>query len=129
MIKDIEQKIEYKEYNKIYIPTEYLNENYKYTISGDEITIITNNNCYKNNYNNEYCDCMKYNEKYNIITEVYQCNRNPNNYILNSNQLTDDINYSYRITNDFKNNYIILYGIVIIALLFIITMKKNSRRL
>ena len=72
---------------------------------------------------------MKYNEKYNIITEVYQCNRNPSNYILNSNQLTDDVNYSYRITNDFKNNYIILYGIVIIALLFIITLKKNSRRL
>lgn len=128
MIKDTEQKIEYKNYNKIYIPSEYINENYKYTISGDEITIITNNNCY-NNYNNQYCDCMKYNEKYNIITEVYQCNRNPSNYILSSNQLTDDINYSYRITNDYKNNYIILYGIVIIALLFIITMKKNSRRL
>ena len=128
MIKDTEQKIKYKEYNKIYIPSEYINENYKYTISGDEITIITNNNCY-NNYNNQYCDCMKYNERYNIITEVYQCNRNPSNYILSSNQLTDDINYSYRITNEYKNNYIILYGIVIIALLFIITMKKNSRRL
>ena len=128
MINDIEQKSEYKNYNKIYIPTEYINENYRYTISNDEITIITNENCYTN-YNNQYCDCMKYNEKYNIITEVYQCNRNPSNYILNSNQLTDDVNYSYRITNDFKNNYIILYGIVIIALLFIITMKKNSRRL
>ena len=128
MIKDIEQKIEYKNYNKIYIPTEYLNENYKYTISGDEITIITNENCYTN-YNNTYCDCIRYNEKYNIKTEKYECNRNPNNYILNSSQLTDDINYSYRITNEYKNNYIILYGIVIIALLFIITMKKNSRRL
>lgn len=128
MINDIEQKSEYKQYNKIYIPTEYINENYKYTISNDEITIITNENCYTN-YNNQYCDCIKYNEKYNIKTEVFQCNRNPSNYILNSNQLTDDVNYSYRITNDFKNNYIILYGIVIIALLFIITMKKNSRRL
>ena len=128
MINNIEQKSEYKQYNKIYIPTEYINENYKYTISNDEITIITNENCYTN-YNNQYCDCIKYNEKYNIKTETYQCNRNPSNYILNSNQLTDDVNYSYRITNDFKNNYIILYGIVIIALLFIITMKKNSRRL
>ena len=128
MINNENQKIEYSKYNKIYIPSEYINEYYKYTISGDEITIITNNNCY-NNYNNEYCDCMRYNEKYNIITEVYQCNRNPSNYIISSNQLTDDINYSYRITNDYKNNYIILYGIVIIALLFIITMKKNSRRL
>ncbi len=128
MISNIEQKSEYKQYNKIYIPTEYINQNYKYTISGDEITIITNENC-ETNYNNQYCDCMKYNEKYNIITNRYSCNRNPSNYILSSNQLTDDVNYSYRITNDYKNNYIILYGIVIIALLFIITMKKNSRRL
>lgn len=128
MINDVEQKSEYKQYNKIYIPTEYINENYKYTINGDEITIITNENC-ELNYNSQYCDCMKYNERYNIITNRYSCNRNPNNYILSSNQFTDDVNYSYRITNEFKNNYIILYGIVIIALLFIITMKKNSRRL
>lgn len=128
MINNENQKIEYKEYNKIYMPSEYINNNYKYTISGDEITIITNNNCY-NNYNNEYCNCMKYNERYNIITEVYQCNRNPNNYILNSSQMTDDINYSTRITNEYKNNYIILYGIVIIALLFIIMTRKNSRRI
>ena len=128
MIKNEEQKLEYEQFNKIYIPNEYINNNYKYTISGDEITIITNKNCY-NNYNNEYCDCMRYNEKYNIITETYQCNRNPSNYILSSNQVTDDINYSERITNKYKNEYIILYGIVIIALLFIITMKKNSRRL
>lgn len=128
MINNVEQKSEYKQYNKIYIPSEYINEQYKYTISGDEITIITNENC-ENNYNSQYCDCIRYNEKYNIVTNRYSCNRNPNNYILSSNQLTDDVNYSYRITNDYKNNYIILYGIVIIALLFIITMKKNSRRL
>lgn len=127
MIKNENQKIEYSKYNKIYLPNEYINENYKYTITGDEITIITNENC-NTNYN-EYCDCMKYNEKYNIITERYQCNRNPNNYILSNNQFTSDVNYSTRITNEYKNEYIILYGIVIIALLFIITVKKNSRRL
>ena len=128
MIKNEEQKTEYEQYNKIYIPKEYINENYKYQISGDEITIITNENCYTN-YNNQYCDCIRYNERYNIKTERYECNRNASNYILNSSQLTDDVNYSYRITNDYKNNYIILYGIVIIALLFIITIKKNSRRI
>ena len=128
MINNENQKIEYSKYNKIYLPTEYINEQYKYTISGDEVTIITNENCYTN-YNNQYCDCKKYNEKYNIITETYQCNRNPSNYILNSNQITSDINYSTRITNEYKNNYIILYGIVIIALLFIIMTRKNSRRL
>lgn len=128
MINNEEQITKYKEYNKIYIPTEYINENYKYTINQDEITIITNENC-ETNYNNQYCDCMRYNEKYNIITNRYQCNRNPSNYILSNNQLTDNINYSNRITNQYKNEYIILYGIVIIALLFIIMTKKNSRRI
>lgn len=128
MITNEEQIIKYKKYNKIYVPTEYINENYKYTINQDEITIITNENC-EMNYNSQYCDCMKFNERYNIVTERYQCNRNPNNYIINSNQLTDDINYSQRITNEYKNQYIILYGIVIIALLFIIMTKKNSRRI
>ena len=128
MIKNEKQKLEYEQYNKIYIPNEYINEQYKYTISGDEITIITNENCYTS-YNNQYCDCIRYNEKYNIKTERYECNRNPSNYILNSNQLTSDINYSERITNKYKNEYIILYGIVIIALLFIIITKKNSRRI
>lgn len=127
MINNEEQIIKYKEYNKIYIPTEYINENYKYTISGDEITIITNENC-EMNYNSQYCDCIRYNEKYNIITNRYQCNRNPSNYILNSNQITDNINYSTRITNEYKNNYIILYGIVIIALIFIIMIKKSNNR-
>ena len=128
MITNEEQINKYKEFNKIYIPSEYINENYKYTISGDEVTIITNENC-ETNYNSQYCDCMRYNEKYNIITNRYQCNRNPSNYVLSSNQITDDINYSSRITNEYKNNYIILYGIVIIALLFIIMTKKNSRRM
>lgn len=127
MINNEEQIIKYKEYNKIYIPTEYINQNYKYTLNGDEITIITNENC-ENNYNSQYCDCMRYNIRYNIITNRYQCNRNPNNYIISSNQLTDDINYSYRITNEYTNNYIILYGIVIIALIFIIMIKKSNNR-
>lgn len=128
MITNEEQIVKYKELNKIYMPSEYINENYKYTISGDELTIITNENC-ETNYNTQYCDCMRYNERYNIITERYQCNRNPNNYILSSSQLTDDINYSERITNQYKNEYIILYGIIIIALLFILMTRKSSRRI
>lgn len=128
MITNEEQITKYKEYNKIYVPSEYINQNYKYTINQDEITIITNENC-EINYNSQYCDCMRYNEKYNIVTERYQCNRNPSNYILSSNQLTDDINYSGRITNIYKNEYVILYGVVIIALLFIIMTRKNSRRI
>ena len=72
MGKDTEQKIEYKEYNKIYMPSEYINNNYKYTISGDEITIITNNNCY-NNYNN-------YDSSYNTLYNHHDHTQNYNNY-------------------------------------------------
>ena len=48
MITNEEQITKYKEYNKIYIPSEYINENYKYTINQDEVTIITNENCETN---------------------------------------------------------------------------------
>lgn len=44
MINDIEQKSEYKQqYNKIYIPTEYINVKYKYTISGEVAFWLTDN--------------------------------------------------------------------------------------
>ena len=128
MINNPIQEIEYEEHNKIYIPSNYINDNYKYTISGDEITIITNNNC-TTNYNTTNCDCYRYNEKYNIITNSYQCNRNPSNYIINNDYISDNINDSYRITNDYKNDYIIMYGIIIIAILIITMFKRNSRNI
>lgn len=117
----------YSEYNKIYIPINYVNNNYKYTISGDEVTIITNNNC-RTSYNTTYCDCYRYNEKYNIMTQSYECNANPSNYIIDNNYITSDIDYSDRIVSYFRDNYIITYGIVIIVFLFTLTFKKNSRR-
>ena len=47
-------------YNKIYIPDSYINNNWNYTYSGNDIVIITNQNCYQN-YNTTYCDCYTYN--------------------------------------------------------------------
>ena len=128
MIQNPIQQIEYEEHNKIYIPSDYVNSNYKYTISGDEITIITNQNC-TTNYNTTSCDCYRYNEKYNIITNSYQCNRNPSNYIISYDNISDDINNSYRATNDYKNDYIILYGMIIIAILLITMFKRNSKKI
>lgn len=125
MIQGNETIQKYTLQNKIYIPTQYYNENYKYTISNDEVTIITNNNC-RVSYNTTYCNCIRYNERYNIATNTYECNANPNNYLIDYQYITDDINYSYRITNDFVNNYIIIFGIIIIAILFAIFMKKTG---
>ena len=98
----------YQTKNKVYIPTEYLNQNYTYTINNNEITIITNQNCYQN-YNTTYCDCYRYNEQYNIITESYTCNSNAGNYVLSYSSLSDNVNDSYRITREFTNDYIILF--------------------
>lgn len=128
MIQGNETIAKYEGQNKIYIPSTYYKQNYKYTISNDEITIITNQNCYTN-YNTQYCDCYRYNERYNIITNSYSCNSNPGNYQLDFSSLTDDINFSYRITNDFTNNYMVWIGVVIIVLLFVMTFKKNSRKI
>lgn len=127
MINSNETIQKYVEYNKIYIPMEYYNSNNKYTISGDELTIISNKNC-TTQYQTTYCDCNRYNIRYNIATETYQCNRNPSNYIIDSNYITTDPDYSDRIISYFRDNYIILYGIVIIVFLFTLTFKKNSRR-
>lgn len=126
MINNNETITKYMEYNKIYIPTEYYNENYKYTISNNEITIVSNKNCYTQ-YSTTYCDCYRYNEQYNIVTQPYSCNNNVGNYQLKFASLTDDINYSYRITNEYVNNYTVLFGILIIALLITGLFKKNSR--
>lgn len=123
-----ESQTSYTEYKKIYIPEEYNSENYKYTLSGDEITIITNQNCYTN-YNSTYCDCYRYNEKYNIITESYSCNNNPSNYIINYDNISSNVNDSYRITRDYVNEYTILFGTMIIAILITTLFKRNSRNI
>lgn len=125
MINGNETVTKWEQDNKIYIPKEINFQSNKYTINGDEITVITDDNCYTQ-YSSTYCDCYRYNERYNIVTEAYSCNRNPSNYIIDNSYITSDINSSYRINNDFTNNYIILYGIVIIVLLFTIVMKRNG---
>ena len=129
MITNDEEITKYENYNKIYIPENYIDENNKYTINNDTITIITNQNC-TTNYNTTNCDCYNYNMKYNIIGSVYSCNRNPNNNNLISNeQITTDINYNDKIIGKYTKDYIIVYGIILIALLFISIMKRNSRNI
>ena len=129
MINNNEKIQEYTNNNKIYIPQIYNNQNYKYTIDNyKNITIITNQNC-NTNYNTTYCDCYKYNPELNIISSLQQCNNTPNTGIINYNMISSDINNSIRITRDYVNDYTIIFGTIIIALLFIILMKRNSRNI
>lgn len=81
-----------------YLPTEYINQNYKYTINGDNIRIYTNNNCYQN-YNSTYCDCLYIYPKIDYLTsEITSCNVSNLNSVINYEKFTD--NYYYRIDFD-----------------------------
>lgn len=129
MITNEEVIEKYKEDSKIYIPEEMINDNYKYLIdSGDNITIITNKNCYTN-YNTEYCDCYKYNIRHNIISKGNACNRNQTNGLISNEYITNDINNSERITRDYVNNYEISFLILISALILVSIFKRNSRNM
>ena len=129
MISDQNTIDNYKNNNKIYVPDNYRNQSYKYILDNDMLTIITNNNCYTN-YNSTYCDCIKLNIKYNIITETYSCNSSTNtNNQINYSYISDNIEDSYRITRDINNNYTIYFGMLIIAILLTQLFKKNSRRI
>lgn len=118
----------YKKINKIYIPEDYIKDNWKYTINNDTITIMTNNNCYTQ-YTSTYCDCRQYNIKYNVIGDIYQCNTGNTNNIINVNQLTSDINYAERIRNNYVQEYGIMFLVLITAILLTQLFKKNSRRI
>lgn len=129
MISNEELIEEYKEDNKIYIPESMNNKNYRYLIdTGDNITIITNENCYTN-YNTEYCDCYKYNIRHNIISQGNACNKNQTNGIISNEYITSDINNSERITRDYMNNYEISFLMLISSLILISILKKNSRNI
>lgn len=129
MITNEELLEKYKDINKVYVPEEYVKEQYKYVIDSDNIiTIITNENCYTN-YNTEYCDCYKYNINQNIISKGNPCNRNQATGIISNEKITNDINYNPRIIERYYYDNI-LSIIMIATIILIVTMfKKNSRNI
>lgn len=128
MITNEEIKDNLELYNMIYIPNELLNQNYKYTLSNDTLTVIKNTNCTQN-YNTTYCDCEAYNIKYNIKAKLSQCNANPTNNIVEYSQLTNNVNYSDRLNNLYVKQYGI-YLIILIGIFVIVgTFKRNSRNI
>lgn len=128
MITNEDNITKYKGKNKIYVPEDYIQDNNRYTINNQTLTIITDNNC-TTQYTTTYCDCRDYNIEYNIITEVYQCNRNQTNRIVASEYITSDINDSVKITNDYVKDYGIILIMIIGVILFVQLFKKNSRNI
>lgn len=94
-----------------YLPTEYINSNFKYRLQGDYYTIITNHNCYTQ-YSTTYCDCYNIYPKLDyIISETMTCNNNPSSYVTSSS-FTD--NFYYRV--DFPS---ILFMFLIMSIFII----------
>lgn len=124
MIQNQNDITTYTNKDKIYIPTNYKNQNYTYKINGDYITIITNNNCYQN-YNTTYCDTYYYNYKLNLISQVYSSSTNNNNPTISYEKITDDINYSDHIRNIFIQDKGIVLLMLIIGIIFAIFLTKE----
>lgn len=129
MYKNENIELDLELYNKVYVPEEYVNQNYKYTLSGDNLTIITNQNCITQNTTTQ-CDCYILDLKYNVIkTQTNRCNYNPTSNVVPYTSISNNVDYSDRITSYYIKQYGIYFAIIVVALLFISTIKRNSRNI
>lgn len=126
MINDNE-KVKYEEFNKIYIPSDYISDNYSYRFDNDYIMIITNNNCYTQ-YSSTYCNCYRYNWKTNVMSNVINCNTNSNLAEIPRESISEDINYSRYIKEQWIWDKGIYLGIFILGILLaaFLTRERSS---
>lgn len=103
-----------------YLPNEFINSNFRYSINNYYYTIRTNRNCYTQ-YSTTYCDCydIYYTNSY-LQTNAYQCNFNTTTNI-NYNNFTDNFYYRY----DFDKIMIIF--ICILFILYFFAFKPIQR--
>lgn len=79
----------------IYLPEDYLNENYSYFYNGDYYIIHTNNNC-----TDDLCDCYNiYQDNNYLVSSSYQCISPSDEYIIAFNRFTDDFYYRNDLAN------------------------------
>lgn len=116
----------YSEFNKIYVPSDYLSTDYSYRLSSDNIlTIVTNLNC-RSSYNTQYCTCYRYDYDDNLISNPYECNVSSNyEYTLDSSYLTSDISYSPHISKLYFQDKITYLIMIILGILFTIFLTKE----
>ena len=116
----------YVEFNKIYIPADYLNTDFSYRLSSDNIlTIVTNLNC-RTSYNSTYCTCYRYDYDDNLISNAYECSTSTNyDYSLDSSYLTSDISYSPHISNIYFRDKLIYLCMLVLGLLFAMFLTKE----
>jgi hypothetical protein len=110
---------------KLYLPESIINNNYSYYLNGNNIRIITNNNCYTQ-YNSTYCDCYDYIYSKDILTESISCNTSSNLSKIDKTLITSDKYYSDSIMTQFFNtNY--LYLLMFIGVILFITFLTKER--
>lgn len=126
MIIEQNDLVNYESLDKIYIPNNYINENWKYSFDGDYILIRTNQNC-RTSYNTTYCDCRVYNMKNNVISETYECNYSSDSQrTISYTSISNDINDSMYIRERFIQDKGIYIGIFIIGIIFAILLTKRG---
>lgn len=115
------------ENNKIYVPEELINDEYKYIIDEEDIIIITNEECTQN-YNTTYCKAYRYNQRENIITEPYQINTNQNTNIIKIENITGNLIDNTYIKNRYIeiNSMYLLILVVGILLATFLTKERSS---
>lgn len=105
-----------------YLPSEHINNSYRYVPSDDHIRIITNQGCYSQ-YNTTYCNCYDIYPNYDYITSgTSSCNINVS--YVDSTQFNSD--WHYRI--DAPN--IILYAsfYIVLTIFILFTLLKVFRK-
>lgn len=103
-----------------YLPTNFINNNYRYSINNYYYTVRTNKNCYTQ-YSTTYCDCydIYFNNNY-LSTDSYQCIYNSSTNI-NVSNFTD--NEYYRIDMP----QILLMFFIIVVMCYFLAFKPISR--
>lgn len=123
----VNKKIEDYKNQKIYIPQELNNYNYRYFLNNNNIQILTNNNCYTN-YNTTYCDCYLYSQELNISTNSYSCSINYNaTNSIDYSKITSDLENNLNITNQYINLNIMQLIMIILGILFALFITKERK--
>lgn len=104
----------------LYVPSQFNNSNFRYSLNDYYITVRTNQNCYTQ-YSTTYCDCYNiYPEQDYSYTYAYACNYNS----------SYNIDYSL-ISSDWVNrvdstNVFIISGLIF-TLIFVFVYKPVAR--
>lgn len=127
MIIEQNDLVNYENIDKIYVPNNYINQNWQYNFNGDYIIIRTNENC-RTSYNTTYCDCRSYNYKTNVMSEIYECNTtNTNTQTIAYTSISNDINDSMYIRERFIQDKMLYLGIFILGIIIAILITRRVK--